>query len=157
MKKIITSKDAPAAIGPYSQAVEANGTLYISGQIPIDPSTGKLVEGGIAEQTERVLKNIEAILRAAGYTFDDVVKATCLLASISDFKEVRGVRSSWDASVINRFCSSTISAIGLSVLPAKKYPATADPPNIKRLIMISRKSSRCFVSIIISGSNITDG
>jgi 2-iminobutanoate/2-iminopropanoate deaminase len=95
MKKIITSKNAPAAIGPYSQAFEANGTLYISGQIPIDPSTGKLVEGGIAEQTNRVLKNIGAILKEAGYSYTNVVKSTCMLASIADFKAMNEVYSGY--------------------------------------------------------------
>ncbi|MDR0437214.1 MAG: reactive intermediate/imine deaminase, partial [Bacteroidales bacterium] len=73
MKKIINTLNAPKAIGPYSQAIEANGTLYISGQIPVDPTTGQIVEGGIAEQTEQVMKNIEAILKEAGYTFENVV------------------------------------------------------------------------------------
>ena len=91
MKKIISSKNAPAAIGPYSQAVEVNGTLFISGQIPIDPSTGKLVEGGITEQTDRVLKNIGAILKEAGYSYGNVVKSTCMLASIADFKAMNEV------------------------------------------------------------------
>jgi 2-iminobutanoate/2-iminopropanoate deaminase len=93
MKKIIKTKDAPAAIGPYSQAVEVNGTLYISGQIPIDPATGKIAGGGITEQTERVMLNIGAILKEAGYRYSDVVKSTCLLASISDFKAMNEVYS----------------------------------------------------------------
>jgi 2-iminobutanoate/2-iminopropanoate deaminase len=91
MKRIIKTADAPAAIGPYSQAVEINGTLYISGQIPIDPSTGKLVEGGITEQTHRVLRSVGAILKEAGYGYGDVVKSTCLLASIADFKAMNEV------------------------------------------------------------------
>jgi len=85
MKKIINTENAPKAIGPYSQAVETNGMLFISGQVPIDPETGKIVEGGITEQTEQVMKNIEAILKAAGYTFDDVVKSTCLLSDMDNF------------------------------------------------------------------------
>jgi 2-iminobutanoate/2-iminopropanoate deaminase len=93
MKKIINTKDAPAAIGPYSQAVQVNGTLYISGQIPINPATGKIIEGGITEQTERVMMNIGAILKEAGYSYSDVVKSTCLLASISDFKAMNEVYS----------------------------------------------------------------
>jgi 2-iminobutanoate/2-iminopropanoate deaminase len=91
MKKIISTVKAPAAIGPYSQAVEINNTLYVSGQIPIDPATGKLVDGGITEQTEQVFRNISAILEAAGYSFPDVVKSTCLLANISDFKAMNEV------------------------------------------------------------------
>ncbi|HSW68062.1 MAG TPA: RidA family protein [Bacteroidales bacterium] len=85
MKKIIHTPNAPAAIGPYSQAVEANGMLFISGQIPIDPATGKLVEGGISEQTHQVMKNIGAILEAAGYDFANVVKSVCLLSTMDDF------------------------------------------------------------------------
>ncbi len=91
MKRIISTTAAPAAIGPYSQAVEANGTLYISGQVPIDPATGKLVEGGITEQATQALKNIKAILLAAGYTLNDVVKSTCLLSDMSDFKAMNEV------------------------------------------------------------------
>ncbi len=91
MKRIISTTAAPGAIGPYSQAVEANGTLYISGQVPIDPATGKMVEGGITEQTTQALKNIRAILLAAGYTMNDVVKSTCLLSDMSDFKAMNEV------------------------------------------------------------------
>ncbi|MDP4292159.1 MAG: RidA family protein [Bacteroidota bacterium] len=91
MKKIISTERAPKAIGPYSQAVEANNTLYISGQIPIDPETGKLIEGGIQEQTEQVLKNIGAILEAAGFSFSDVVKSTCLLSDMNNFAAMNEV------------------------------------------------------------------
>jgi len=91
MKRIIQTSNAPAAIGPYSQAVEVNGTLYISGQIPLDPYTMKVVEGGIQEQTEQVLKNIGAILKEAGYDFTDVVKSTCLLSDIANFKAMNEV------------------------------------------------------------------
>ena len=82
---IVSTDQAPKAIGPYSQAVEANGMLFISGQIPLDPVSGKIVEGGIEEQTEQVMKNIGAILTAAGYSYADVVKSTCLLADMKDF------------------------------------------------------------------------
>lgn len=85
MKKIINSPKAPKALGPYSQAIEANGTLYISGQVPIDVNTGKIVDGGIKEQTEQVMKNIGYILEEAGYTYADVVKSTCLLSDIANF------------------------------------------------------------------------
>jgi 2-iminobutanoate/2-iminopropanoate deaminase len=86
MKKIFTTSKAPAAIGPYSQAVEMRNTLYISGQIPINPVTGKLIEGDISVQTEQVFKNIGAILEVAGYKFSDVVKSTCMLSDIANFK-----------------------------------------------------------------------
>lgn len=91
MKKIINTDKAPKALGPYSQATEANGTLYISGQVPIDPSTGKIAEGGIKEQTLQVMKNIEAILTEAGYTFKDVVKSTCLLNDMDNFAAMNEV------------------------------------------------------------------
>ena len=91
MKKIISTSKAPAAIGPYSQAIETNGTLYVSGQIPINPATGKLVEGGIKEQASQVLMNIGAILKEAGYDYSNVVKSTCLLANMDDFKEFNEV------------------------------------------------------------------
>jgi 2-iminobutanoate/2-iminopropanoate deaminase len=91
MKRIISTTAAPGAIGPYSQAVEANGTLYISGQVAIDPATGRMIDGGITEQTTRVLNNIKAILLAAGYTLDNVVKSTCLLSDMSDFKAMNEV------------------------------------------------------------------
>lgn len=90
MKKIIATPEAPAAVGPYSQAIEANGTLYISGQLPIDPATKAMPEG-IKAQTAQSLKNIEAILRAAGYTKNDVVKSTVLLDRIADFSAMNEV------------------------------------------------------------------
>jgi len=98
MKRIIKTDDAPAAIGPYSQAVEVNNTLYISGQIPIDPKTGKVVDGGIIEQTEQVLKNIGAILKEAGYSYSDVVKSTCLLSDMANFKSMNEVYAKYYSS-----------------------------------------------------------
>lgn len=91
MKRIIQTSKAPAAIGPYSQAVETGGTLYVSGQIPLVPETMKIVEGGILEQTEQVLMNIGAILDAAGYNYSDVVKSTCLLSDMANFKAMNEV------------------------------------------------------------------
>ncbi len=91
MKRIIETPNAPKAIGPYSQAVEINGTLYISGQVPLDPETMKVVYGGIKEQTVQVMKNIGAILEAAGYTFRDVVKSTCLLSDMNDFQDMNEI------------------------------------------------------------------
>ncbi|MEI6433769.1 MAG: RidA family protein [Bacteroidota bacterium] len=91
MKKIISASNAPKAIGPYSQAVEVNGLLFISGQIPIDPDTGKIIDGGITEQTEQVMKNIGAILKEAGYEYTDVVKSTCLLSDMDNFAAMNGV------------------------------------------------------------------
>ncbi len=95
MKKVISTTNAPGAIGPYSQAIEVNGTLYISGQVPVDPATGKVVEGGVKEQTEQVMKNIAAILEEAGYSFADVVKSTCLLSDMSNFAIMNEVYGSY--------------------------------------------------------------
>lgn len=94
MKKIFFTDKAPKAVGPYSQAVEANGTLYISGQIPINPETGEMPEG-IKEQTEQVMKNIGAILEAAGYTYENVVKSTCLLSDMDNFQAMNEVYGSY--------------------------------------------------------------
>lgn len=91
MKRIIKTQGAPAAIGPYSQATEVNGILFISGQLGINPETGKIVEGGITEQTTQVLRNIQAILGAAGYNLNDVVKSTCFLNDMKDFKAMNEV------------------------------------------------------------------
>ncbi len=85
MKQIITTTAAPAAIGPYSQAVVAQGFLFVSGQIPIDPATGNLVEGDIEAQTERVLQNLSAIVEAAGSGMDRVVKTTVYLKDMGEF------------------------------------------------------------------------
>jgi len=85
MKNIISTPQAPKAIGPYSQAVEANGFLFLSGQIPIDPETNQVVENTIQVQTNRVLKNIGAILEARGLSYDNVVKTTCFIKSMNDF------------------------------------------------------------------------
>lgn len=93
MKRIIFTELAPRPVGPYSQAVEINGMLFVAGQVPIHPAMGKMVDGGIREQTARVLENIRAILEAAGYTMDHVVKTMCLLSSMSDFQAMNEVYS----------------------------------------------------------------
>ena len=85
MNKIISTTDAPAAVGPYSQAVQAGNTLYCSGQIGLDPATGAMSGDDIRTQTEQVMKNIAAVLAAAGTGFENVVKTTCFLADINDF------------------------------------------------------------------------
>jgi 2-iminobutanoate/2-iminopropanoate deaminase len=88
MKDRVQTGGAPEAIGPYSQAIKANGFVFASGQIPLDPSTMQIVEGGIREQTERVLNNLKAVLEAAGTTLDRVVKTTVFLADLGDFVEM---------------------------------------------------------------------
>lgn len=90
MKKIIASPLAPKAVGPYSQAVENNGTIYVSGQLPIDGATGKMAEG-IEEQTRQSLTNLRYILEEAGYSLSDVVKTTVLLDDIADFAAMNGI------------------------------------------------------------------
>jgi 2-iminobutanoate/2-iminopropanoate deaminase len=91
VKQIISTSEAPQAIGPYSQAVRVGNLVFLSGQIPIDPSTGNFVEGGIAEQTEQALKNISAVLLAAGTSLENVVKTTVFLADMNDFAAMNEV------------------------------------------------------------------
>lgn len=91
MKKVISTAKAPAAIGPYSQAIAAGGLLFVSGQIPLDPATGAMVEGGIEAQTVRVLDNLKAIVEAAGTSLDRAVKTTVYLADIGDFGKVNEI------------------------------------------------------------------
>ena len=90
MKRVIKTSGAPAAIGPYSQAIEANGTLYISGQLPVNPATGE-VPSTIEEQVEQCFANIKAILNEAGYTFDDVVKSVVLLDDLANFNVMNDI------------------------------------------------------------------
>lgn len=91
MKKNINTSAAPAAIGPYSQAIEANGMVFVSGQLPVDPATGNFAEGGIKELTRQSLTNMQAILKEAGLTLDNVVKTTVFLADMADFAEMNEV------------------------------------------------------------------
>ncbi len=91
MRQAVSTGSAPAAIGPYSQAIRAGSLLFVSGQVPIDPATGALVGGDIAAQTRRVLQNLGAILEAAGASFDDVVRTTVFLADMDDFAAMNEV------------------------------------------------------------------
>ena len=91
MRQIVQTRQAPDAIGPYSQAVIANGFVFTSGQIPIDPATGQFVSGGIAEQTQQVLKNLSAVLEAAGSSLTQVVRTTVFLADMQDFTAMNEV------------------------------------------------------------------
>lgn len=95
MKKIVSTEKAPKAIGPYSQAVIAGGFMFVSGQIPIDPSNGEHIRGSITEQTERVLKNLSAVLSAGGFNLDDVVKVSVFLKSMDSFSEMGEVYKSF--------------------------------------------------------------
>lgn len=91
MKEIISTDRAPAAIGPYSQAVRAGGFVFLSGQIPLDPATGKMIEGDIEAQTRRVMENLAAVLDAAGTSFEKVVRTTIYLTDLGDFAKVNAI------------------------------------------------------------------
>ncbi|MEA4862675.1 MAG: RidA family protein [Victivallaceae bacterium] len=90
-RKIVSSPNAPKAVGPYSQAVWAGDLLFLSGQTPLDPATGKLAEGGVAGQTSQVLNNLTAVLSEAGLSLDDVIKVNVYLTSMQDFAEMNAV------------------------------------------------------------------
>ncbi len=104
MLKFTSTPNAPAAIGPYSQAVEVNGLLFASGQVPLMPGTGEVVGTTIEEQTERVCQNIKGILEANGLTFENVVKTTCFLADINDFGAFNEVYGKYFVSKPARSC-----------------------------------------------------
>ncbi len=93
--KKVTTEHAPGAIGPYSQGIIANGFLFTAGQIPLDPAAGKIVEGGIVEQTNQVMQNLQEVLRAAGVTWADVVKTTVFLQDLAHFPTVNEVYGKW--------------------------------------------------------------
>ncbi|PRD46047.1 RidA family protein [Sphingobacterium haloxyli] len=90
-KQILNTENAPAAIGPYNQAIQAGNTLYVSGQIPLIPETMELIDSGVADETHQVLKNVQAILTHAGYTLNDVVKASIFISSMDDFATINEV------------------------------------------------------------------
>lgn len=104
MTEKIKTTNAPAAIGPYSQAIITDGTVYTSGQIAIDPATGELTGSTTAEQAERVMMNLSAVLEAAGCTFDDVVKTTCFIADMADFADFNEVYGKYITSAPARSC-----------------------------------------------------
>ena len=125
MKEIVQTDRAPQAIGPYSQALKANGLVFASGQIPTDPQTGQFVPGGIAEQTEQVLKNLAAVLEAAGSSLDRVVKTTVFLLDMAEFAQMNEVygkffteqppaRATVQAARLPRDARVEIEAIALS-------------------------------------------
>lgn len=110
LMKISTDK-APSAIGPYSQGIVANGFLFTAGQIPLDPVAGKIIDGGIVEQTNRVMENLEAVLQSAGASWNDVVKTTVYLQDLSHFPTVNEVYGKWLGDA--RPARSTIQVSGL--------------------------------------------
>lgn len=112
MKKQISTTNAPAAIGPYSQAIEANGMVFVSGQLPVDPATGEFAEGGIKELTRQSLTNMKNILTEAGLTMDNVVKTTVFLADMADFAAMNEVYASFFEGV-----APARSAVAVKTLP----------------------------------------
>ena len=108
-KEIIATKAAPAAVGPYSQAIKVGDVLYTSGQIALDPETGVLAPAEIGVQAERVMKNLAAVLEAAGYTFDEVVKTTCFLSDMSYFAEFNAIYEKYFISKPARSCVAAAS------------------------------------------------
>ena len=103
-KEVISTTNAPAAVGPYSQAIKVGETLYTSGQIALDPATGAMAANDITGQAEQVMKNLSAVLEAAGYTFDEVVKTTCFLADMKDFAAFNAVYEKYFISKPARSC-----------------------------------------------------
>lgn len=111
MKEVVSTDKAPGAIGPYSQAIKSGGMLFCSGQIPIDPATGEFVEGGIAEQTHQVFKNLIAVLEAGGSSLDGVVKTTVFLADMNEFAPMNEVYAKYFDS--NKPARATVQAARL--------------------------------------------
>jgi len=111
VKQIIKTDRAPQAIGPYSQAIKTNGFVYASGQVALDPATGQFVEGGIVEQTEQVLRNLSAVLEAAGTSLDQVIKTTVFLADMADFAAMNEVYGKFFGS--EPPARATVQAAGL--------------------------------------------
>lgn len=104
MNKVISTTKAPGAIGPYSQAIVANNILYTSGQIPIDPATGEVVNGDISVQAEQVCKNVAAVIEESGTSFENVIKTTCFLADMGDFAAFNEVYAKYFVSKPARSC-----------------------------------------------------
>ncbi len=111
MKETVSTDNAPGAIGPYSQAIKANGMVFCSGQIPIDPATGEFVSQVVSEQTEQVLKNLNEVLKAAGASLDSVVKTTVFLADMNDFAEMNEVYARYFSD--NKPARATVQAARL--------------------------------------------
>lgn len=115
MKKVINTSNAPKAVGPYSQAIEANGLVFISGQIPVNPANGQIAEG-ITEQTEQVLRNIGAILKEAGLYYSNVVKTTCLLSDMDNFVPMNEVYAKYFTSDMPARAAFGVVKLPLGVL-----------------------------------------
>ena len=111
MNEVVSTENAPGAIGPYSQAIKANGMVFCSGQIPIDPATGQFVSEDVADQTEQVFKNLEAVLKAAGTDLGKVVTTTVFLADMNDFTAMNEVYARWFSE--NKPARATVQAARL--------------------------------------------
>ena len=122
----ISTPDAPAAIGPYAQAVAANGFVFTAGQIPLDPATMEVVDGGIAEQTERVMRNLDAVLAAAGASFAAVVKTTCFLADLNDFPIFNEIYARWTTGSPPARSTVQVARLPLGVLVEVECIALVD-------------------------------
>ena len=110
-REIIQTEKAPKAIGPYSQAIKVNGFVYTAGQIPLDPDTGEMIEGGITAQTRQVLENLKAVLQAAGSSLDQVVKATVFLRHMSEFAAMNEVYSDYLGKVKPARCTVAVAEL----------------------------------------------
>jgi 2-iminobutanoate/2-iminopropanoate deaminase len=125
-KTIIATDQAPAAIGPYNQAIKANGIVYTAGQIPLDPATGEVVPGDISAQTERVLQSLSAVLEAAGSSLDRVVKTTCFLTDLNDFPAFNAVYARYFAEAAPARSTVQISKLPRGVAVEVEAIALAD-------------------------------
>ena len=165
MKEVISTKAAPAAIGPYSQAIKVGNLVYTSGQIPIDPATGNFVEGGIKEQTRQSLSNVKAILEEAGLTMANVVKTTVFMADMNDFADMNAVYAEFFAEPY-----PARSAVAVKTLPKgalveiEVYDAEAVLPSFhpihqfRRHDMNSRESqplATCHIEIVIRSLHLS--
>jgi 2-iminobutanoate/2-iminopropanoate deaminase len=133
MKKIIATTEAPAAVGPYSQAVRIGNFVFCSGQIPLDPKTAQIVQGDIKTQTQRVMENISAVLRAEGLTFENIVKTTIFLTNLGDFQTVNELYGSYFKSDPPARSTVQVSALPKEANVEIEVIAVADPTGGKAI------------------------
>ena len=127
MREVISTRDAPQAIGPYSQAIRANGLVFVSGQVAIDPAAQQVIEGDVAAQTERVMKNLAAILKAAGSGLENVVRSTVFLKNMNDFAVMNGVYGKYFNSAPPARSTVEVSRLPKDVLVEIDVIALAKP------------------------------
>ncbi len=133
MKKIISTTEAPAAVGPYSQAIRIGNFVFCSGQIPLDPQSGKIVEGDISVQTRRVMENINAVLRAEGLSFENIVKTTIFLTNLADFQAVNELYGSYFKSDPPARSTVQVAALPKSAQVEIEVIAVANPSGGKSI------------------------